>query len=170
MEVAVLVLMAIIVGALIYTLLRLGKSDYNYLADRMAKKSRDGLEVLKPCPLCRTMLRRGETVHSVVFSGPAHAENLDRMTAAARSVGPSSRTAGAVRGGSGGRVEDHLAHIFGCRYCYPANQEHPRICPVCAQTLRPDGYLIARMFEKPGKKHVHVLGCTECRNVRVARG
>jgi hypothetical protein len=37
---------------------------------------------------------------------------------------------------------------------------------VCRQVLPPDGYLIARMFEKSGRKrrHVHVLGCTACRN------
>jgi hypothetical protein len=40
------------------------------------------------------------------------------------------------------------------------------MCPVCNNVLPASGYVIARMFEKPGKKHVHVLGCTECRNGR----
>ncbi len=70
MEGAVLVAMAVVVGLLVYTLVRLGRSDYRLLANRMAKKSRSQFEVLKPCPICGSMLRRGETVHSVVFSGP----------------------------------------------------------------------------------------------------
>lgn len=151
MEIAVLLLMAVVVGVLIYTLVRLGKGDYNLLADRMAKKSRSSLEVLKPCPLCGTMLRRGETVHSVVFSGPAKATSIDPATAH-----PASRPRSS-------RPEDYLAHLFGCPYCYPANSEHRRTCPVCSRRLPDDGYVIARMFEKPGRKHVHVLGCTGCR-------
>ncbi len=140
MEGAVLVVMAVIVGLLVYTLVRLGRSDYRLLANRMARKSRSQLEVLKPCPLCATMLRRGETVHSVVFSGSS----------------PRDR--------SPSQSEDSLAHLFGCPYCHPANESHPRVCPVCSKRIPPDGYVIARMFEKPGRKHVHVLGCTECRH------
>jgi hypothetical protein len=135
MHAAVLIAMAIVVAILIYTLVRLGKSDYNLLADRMASKSRGNFEVLKPCPLCHTMLRRGERVHSVVFSGP----RSDR--------GPA----------------ESMAHLFGCPYCHPANDDHPRICPVCSKVVPADGYVIARMFEKPGRKHIHVLGCTRCR-------
>ena len=134
MQIAVLILMAGVVGALILTLVRLSKSDFTLLAHKMAKKTRDNFEVLKPCPLCGAMLRKGETVHSVVFSG------------------------GTLANG-----EDCLAHLFGCPYCYPANHEHPRKCPVCTKTVTADGFVIARMFEKPGRKHVHVLGCTECR-------
>lgn len=152
MQAAVLVLMAVVVGVLIYTLVRLGRSDYTYLADRMADRSRDRFEVLKPCPLCSTMLRRGETVHSVVFSGPAHEGSVRRGTATAPSARGSQRT-----------PEESMAHLFGCPYCYPPNADHPRVCPVCNQVVPADGYVIARMFEKPGRKHVHVLGCTLCR-------
>lgn len=134
MSTAVLVIMALVVAVLIYTLIRLGKNDYSGLANRMADKSREQLEVLKPCPICKSMLRRGERVHSVVFSK-----------------------------GKSGRSQESIAHLFGCPYCYPANRQHPRICPVCSRTIRDEGYLVARMFERPGKKHVHVLGCTECR-------
>jgi len=151
MEGVVLILMAVVVIALILTLVRLGKGDYRLLADRMAKKTRDNFEVLKPCPLCGTMLRRGETVHSVVFSGPAHT-SIASGTAAPK---PASR-----------QIDDYLAHLFGCPYCHPANDEHPRTCPACSRTIPADGYVIARMFEKPGRKHVHVLGCTECRTRR----
>jgi len=148
MQVAVLVLMVIVIGALLYTLVRLGRGDYTQLAHRMARRTRESFEVLKPCPLCGTMLRKGETVHSVVFSGPAYAQNPKKA-----GVTPSRN-----------RPEDHLAHLFGCPYCYPANDDHPRQCPVCTKVLPRDGYVIDRMFEKPGRKHVHVLGCTECRS------
>ncbi len=133
----IMALMVVIVAALIYTLIRLGKNDFSTLSNRMADKSRDRFEVLRPCPLCNSMLRKGETVHSIVYSE-----------------------------GRRGRSEDSLAHMFGCKYCYPANDEHVRICPVCSQSIPAEGYVVARMFEKPGKKHVHVLGCTECRKKR----
>lgn len=145
MQLAVMILMVGVVAALVYALLRLRKSGFNQLANRMADKSRDSFEVLRPCPLCGTMLRRGETVHSAVFSG-------------GRAV--------STRSGSAARPADYLTHIFGCPYCYPANAEHLRECPVCGKTVPEDGYVIARMFDKPGKKHVHVLGCTVCRDRR----
>jgi hypothetical protein len=150
MHTAVLIAMAIVVAVLVYTLIRLGRGDYRQLADRMSARSRDELEVLKPCPLCGTMLRRGETVHSVVFSGPGPAGTT------ADGSGTSTRT-------RANQVQDAIAHLFGCPYCHPANEEHPRRCPVCRKVIPADGYVIARMFEKPGRKHVHVLGCTNCR-------
>ena len=143
MQLAVMILMVGVVATLIYAMVRLRKSNYSLLANRMARKTRDNFEVLKPCPLCGTMLRRGETVHSVVFSGGANAEKK----------GP-------------GRTPDYLTHIFGCPYCYPANRDQPRLCPVCRKKVPDDGYVIARMFDKPGRKHVHVLGCTACRRPR----
>ncbi len=144
MEIFVLVLMAVVVGLLIYTIVRLGRDDYTLLANRMADRTRERLQVLRPCPLCGSMLRRGETVHTVVFSG-------------------GQPPTGSSTAAAGGRQPDALTHMFGCKYCYPANDVHPRICPVCNQTVSAEGYVIARLFEKPGKKHVHVLGCTECR-------
>ena len=152
MQAAVLILMAVVVGVLIYTLIRLGKSDYTYLADRMADRTRDRFEVLKPCPLCSTMLRRGETVHSVVFSGPARTESVQPGTATVPRRTGSRRT-----------PEESMAHIFGCPYCYPPDDEHPRYCPVCERKLGPEDYVIARMFNRAPRSHVHVLGCTQCR-------
>jgi hypothetical protein len=64
-------------------------------------------------------------------------------------------------------------HIFGCPYCF---DEHPRArypvknirtCPSCKTTLPRDGFVYARTFTKPGKTHVSVVGCTQC---RVSRG
>ncbi|MFW6363016.1 MAG: hypothetical protein ACOC0D_04140 [Spirochaeta sp.] len=54
--------------------------------------------------------------------------------------------------------------------CYPKHQPLPdpreRRCPVCSKVITADDFLIARMFPpRPGKPkpHVHVLGCTKCR-------
>ena len=150
MQLAVMILMVGVVATLIYTLVKLRKSNYSQLANRMARKTRDSLEVLKPCPLCGTMLRRGETVHSVVFSGGGATDSKAQVTPAEE----------------GRRPVDYLTHIFGCPYCHPANNAHPRKCPVCDGRVPADGYVIARMFDKPGRKHVHVLGCTECMRPR----
>ena len=60
---------------------------------------------------------------------------------------------------SGGK--DRLMHIRGCAYCM--NGERPRICPVCGNKLSPNEILIARMFERPRRNHVHVIGCSKCK-------
>lgn len=60
---------------------------------------------------------------------------------------------------------DRVCHIFGCPHCHPYKEESvSRTCPVCKKTISQEGYLIARLFERPNKKrHVHILGCTVCR-------
>jgi hypothetical protein len=94
----------------------------------------------RTCPVCGGVLEKGQLVKSVVFPGGVKA----------------------------GNITERISHIFGCPLCYPANDKNPRICPVCTRIIPPDGYLIARMFEKPGRerRHVHVLGCTACRSGR----
>ena len=57
---------------------------------------------------------------------------------------------------------DKMMEIFGCPYCYQNKNSVDRICPVCKNIIKEKGYVIARMFERPGRKHVHVLGCTGC--------
>lgn len=61
--------------------------------------------------------------------------------------------------------KDRICHIFGCPHCHPYKQESiNRKCPVCKKPLSQEGYLIARLFDRPNKKrHVHILGCTGCR-------
>jgi hypothetical protein len=61
---------------------------------------------------------------------------------------------------------DRLMHIFGCPYCTTPNFPRDRSCPVCGKSLPFNAYLIARLFDKPGRSHVHVLGCTQCRGPR----
>ncbi len=57
---------------------------------------------------------------------------------------------------------DRLIEVFGCKYCYPANNEIPRFCPVCKKKVKTDGYVVGRMFLKPEKSHLHINGCTDC--------
>jgi hypothetical protein len=64
---------------------------------------------------------------------------------------------------TGGR--DRLMHIRGCYYCIDGSYE--RFCPVCGKFLSQDEILIARMFERRNRRHVHVLGCNKCRPLRV---
>ncbi len=61
---------------------------------------------------------------------------------------------------------DTLAEVHGCPHCYGPDAQRGRICPVCAARVPKDGYIIGRMFNRPGKTHLHVLGCTECRRTR----
>jgi hypothetical protein len=57
--------------------------------------------------------------------------------------------------------QPRIMHISGCIYCLDG--ERPRRCPVCGAVLEGGEYLIARMFERPGRSHVHVLGCSRCK-------
>jgi len=60
---------------------------------------------------------------------------------------------------------DRLCHIFGCPHCHPYKEVSiKRTCPVCKKAIPVEGYLIARLFDRPNnKRHVHILGCTICR-------
>ena len=58
--------------------------------------------------------------------------------------------------------KDRLMHIRGCVYCL--NGERERVCPVCATVLEANEILIARLFERVGRRsHIHVIGCTRCK-------
>ncbi|MDR2521574.1 MAG: hypothetical protein LBC72_03345 [Spirochaetaceae bacterium] len=57
---------------------------------------------------------------------------------------------------------DRLLHMLGCKFCLKGGRV--RKCPVCDAELTVDEYLIARIFERPGKSHVHVQGCVHCLN------
>jgi predicted nucleic acid-binding Zn ribbon protein len=61
-----------------------------------------------------------------------------------------------------GKTSDRLMNIAGCPYCLGGDR--PRVCPVCGAVLNTDENLIARLFDKPGRSHVHVLGCSQCRS------
>jgi hypothetical protein len=57
--------------------------------------------------------------------------------------------------------KDRLMYISGCTYCL--NGDRQRSCPVCGRRLRDDEILVARMFDRPYRSHVHVIGCSHCR-------
>ena len=67
---------------------------------------------------------------------------------------------------------DRLMHIMGCPFCLEgeAEKRRRRVCPVCHKALGDNDYLFARVFERPGKSHDHVLGCINCRRPRVRGG
>ncbi len=65
--------------------------------------------------------------------------------------------------------KERMMHVMGCPYCLDTRNARRRACPVCGAALGNDDYLIARMFERPGRSHVHVLGCTRCRGPRSNR-
>ncbi len=62
--------------------------------------------------------------------------------------------------------KDTLMDVFGCPKCIPPYGTKSRICPVCKKKLPADGYVVGRYFIRPGKKHLHVLGCTLCRKAK----
>lgn len=100
----------------------------------------------------RTLLKAGER---------AAAEEKPRTCPLCGEVlSPGQRVKTRVNPGQG----DKLMQIFGCPHCYPPNIECKRICPVCEKEVPRQGYVIARLFEHPRRKHVHVLGCSGCRN------
>jgi hypothetical protein len=59
---------------------------------------------------------------------------------------------------------DRLMYINGCPHCLGGDR--PRVCPVCGSHLNYDESLVARLFDKPGRSHVHVLGCSKCRGFK----
>ncbi|MDR1024153.1 MAG: hypothetical protein LBL56_00370 [Treponema sp.] len=66
---------------------------------------------------------------------------------------------------------DRIMHIMGCPFCLEGEWEkrRPRVCPVCHQAIGDREYLFARVFERPKKSHVHVLGCINCRGPRAMK-
>jgi heterodisulfide reductase subunit B len=154
----VIILVAILILILLGLARRLQKDDYQLLANKMADKSRTKFALVRPCPLCGTMLERGQKVRTKVFT-------------------PSSTRRGKP-------ITESMVHMFGCPFCDPrdnqssdfkaniipgpgirSNPSRPhRICPVCSKQLGPEDIVVARMFEQDGKKpHLHVLGCNQCR-------
>ncbi|MDR2247943.1 MAG: hypothetical protein LBE17_14940 [Treponema sp.] len=65
-----------------------------------------------------------------------------------------------------GNGQGRLMHIEGCIYCLEGRRTGKRKCPVCGAPLNSDEFLFARMFNKSGHPHVHVLGCSRCRGPR----
>jgi hypothetical protein len=107
-----------------------------YLTKRREKPMRiDDVQRYNACPLCGTKLIVGENLVSRIYS-------------------PDS-----------GAGTDKPCTIHGCPHCYPAPKSPHvmRVCPVCNKIIPANGYLLARIFYRYGKKqHVHIAGCSEC--------
>jgi hypothetical protein len=58
---------------------------------------------------------------------------------------------------------DRLMYISGCTYCLEGDRV--RSCPVCRAVLKEGEILIAHMYDKPGRSHVHVIGCSQCKKL-----
>ena len=64
--------------------------------------------------------------------------------------------------------KDRLMHIRGCVYCL--NGDRKRVCPVCGTVLDLNEILVARLFERLGRRsHIHVIGCSKCKGPRSTR-
>lgn len=133
--------LVVLIVVLLVTLLKARKTDYQGLALHMAKKEREHFEVLKPCPLCASLLHKGQHLKTRVIE----------VTASSRQAGK--------------QVVDRLAEVYGCPHCWPSNPGHPRICPACKKTLGPQDLVQARYFERQeGRNHLRILGCPACRH------
>lgn len=61
--------------------------------------------------------------------------------------------------------DDQHCTIQGCPFCYSKDgqKKKRRSCPVCGRPVPMTGSLVARMtMQKSGRRHVHIIGCTEC--------
>lgn len=65
-------------------------------------------------------------------------------------------------------VPDQLMVVMGCPHCFPKCEPGvKRICPVCHKAVAQNESLTARLFNKAmGKKHVHIVGCSNCHKPR----
>jgi len=59
--------------------------------------------------------------------------------------------------------KEKLMHVYGCPFCEPVSSGVKRRCPVCRKDIPPGGFAVGRMWEKAGKTHLHIVGCTECK-------
>ena len=62
---------------------------------------------------------------------------------------------------SGASKISRLIYVNGCTNCL--NNDFIRQCPICGIDMSLTDYLVARMFERRSKNHVHVLGCNHCK-------
>jgi hypothetical protein len=59
--------------------------------------------------------------------------------------------------------KEKLMHIYGCPFCEYPGTGVKRHCPVCRREIPVAGFVVGRMWDKPGKTHLHITGCTECK-------
>jgi hypothetical protein len=59
--------------------------------------------------------------------------------------------------------KEKLMNIYGCPHCELPENGVKRRCPVCHCVIPATGFVVGRMWDKPGKTHLHITGCTECK-------
>jgi len=134
LEILIIILLLSILLYLIISTLRSRRGFQAPETDR--PPGQEDQDSRNPCPLCRSLLSRGERVHSVVFS-----RGEDRLM------------------NIYGCPYCYRDHPAGSR-----SSLKERYCPSCGTLLKEGSFAVARVFERPGRKpHVHVLGCPVCR-------
>lgn len=121
------------IALLIIIFLLLGFIHFSSKNNTSSKKTKKQGPSFNKCPICDSPLYPGENIISKVY------RPMD--------------------------VPDQLCTISGCPHCFPVPEVGiSRLCPVCHSKIPLSGHLTARLFnEKNNKKHVHILGCSNCR-------
>lgn len=134
-QIFVAVVLIIILIVILVTTLNKNRTSNNNGEWNEIVDSTSAIHNQKICPLCKSLLKKGQTVQSHHFPGKP-----DGMMHIFGCPNCNSRSASRVKG-----IE--------------------RVCPYCKITLDDDDFVVARVFQKPNKLQVHVLGCTRCRKV-----
>ena len=128
-QIILLILLVIIIFLLLYSIYILKKDNYSALANKMADRERKKLHIMKPCPLCNTLLRSKERVRTIIFQsnrtdchvhvlGCPHcypaAEKKPRICPVCRKSLPQD---GYVIAQLMKRKKPHRLHILGCTIC-----------------------------------------------------
>ncbi len=132
-EILIMLLLFIFFLLLLFRIFSSGKKKHSL---DFLQGSGGAEEENRPCPLCKKALKRGERVHSVIYSnGEDRLMNIH------------------------GCPWCYRKHPAGSKASL-----RPRSCPSCGGPLKEGNFAIARVFERPGRKmHIHVLGCPSCR-------
>ena len=113
-----------------------GKKNKSKIKDEPQKQTKAAVPSKTYCPLCDSTLTPGINLFSKVYR-PLSSQIDD---------------------------EQHCT-IQGCPYCYSKDgqKKKRRSCPVCGRPVPMNDSLVARMtMQKSGRRHVHIIGCTEC--------
>lgn len=126
----------LLMGIAIVIIILLLRGIVKYYKNQSSKTTKKKSLLPVKCPLCASSLFVGENLYSKVYRPM--------------------------------KVPDQLMIIMGCPHCYPkCEQGVSRICPVCHKKVNENESLTARLFNKSvGKKHVHVIGCSNCHKPR----
>lgn len=143
----IIIAIGAIIGLILFIFGKYAEMAGNYFKDKGGRRhGKAGSETPRPkkdapptktfCPLCDSALTPGINLFSKVYR-PLSSQVDD----------------------------DQHCTIQGCPFCYSKDGEKKkrRSCPVCGRPVPMTGSLVARMtMQKSGRRHVHIIGCTEC--------